>query len=139
MNQFPFFTESLAYLTAATHGLTEEAQELEENFGEEEKKPDLYPGAKLLQPPPPISMQESNWPLLTVSKGFFEGAMASRSGKNSIDYYEKKNYSYMYRHAQTYTQIENLSHRLLQKSQTNTHTETTSHRHITHVYLHQQI
>ena len=40
--------------------------------------PDLYPGARLLQPPPPVCLQESNWPLLTVSKGFFEGAMASR-------------------------------------------------------------
>ena len=74
----PFTAESLAYLTAATHGLTEEAEELAESFGEEEKKPDLYPGARLLQPPPPICMQESNWPLLTVSKGFFEGAMAAR-------------------------------------------------------------
>jgi hypothetical protein len=75
-----FLSESLAYLTAATHGLAEEAAELEENFGEDEKKPDLYPGAKLLQPAPPICMQEANWPLLTVSKGFFEGAMAAKGG-----------------------------------------------------------
>ena len=74
----PLAAESLAYLTAATHGMTEEAEELEESLGEEEKKPDLYPGACLLQPPPPICLQESNWPLLTISKGFFEGAMAAR-------------------------------------------------------------
>lgn len=31
--------------------------------------------AELISPPCPISQQESNWPLLAVSKGFFEGAM----------------------------------------------------------------
>jgi len=69
--------ESLAYLTAATHGM-EEAAELAESFPEGEKLPDVYPGAQLLQPPLPVSQQESNWPLLTTSKGFFEGAMAAR-------------------------------------------------------------
>ena len=77
---FFFFlcTESLAYLTAATHGLEEEAQNLKESFPEGERVPDLYPNAQLLKPPVPITQQESNWPLLTVSKGFFEGAMAAR-------------------------------------------------------------
>ncbi|KAF6023984.1 COPA [Bugula neritina] len=69
--------KSLAYLTAATHGM-EEAAELAESFPEGEKLPDVYPGAQLLQPPLPVSQQESNWPLLTTSKGFFEGAMAAR-------------------------------------------------------------
>ena len=36
--------------------------------------------ASLLLPPVPIGQQESNWPLLSVSKGFFEGAMATRGG-----------------------------------------------------------
>lgn len=36
----------------------------------------MYPHAKLLLPPPPVSQIEENWPLLTVSKGFFEGAIA---------------------------------------------------------------
>ncbi|XP_076455879.1 coatomer subunit alpha-like [Babylonia areolata] len=76
--------KSLAYLTAATHGLQEEAEELKEGFGEEDKVPDLYPGARLLQPPPPICLQENNWPLLTVSKGFFEGAMASRGKPSAL-------------------------------------------------------
>ncbi|KAL8592535.1 hypothetical protein ACOMHN_030220 [Nucella lapillus] len=76
--------KSLAYLTAATHGLEEEAEELREGFGEEDKVPDLYPGATLLQPPPPICLQENNWPLLTVSKGFFEGAMANRSKPSAL-------------------------------------------------------
>lgn len=69
--------ESLAYLTAATHGLEEEAEQLRENFVEDEKIPELYPQAQLLQPPVPIMQQESNWPLLTMTKGFFEGAMAA--------------------------------------------------------------
>lgn len=68
--------ESLAYLTAATHGLQEEAEELKSGFGEGERVPDLYPHASLLQPPVPITQQESNWPLLAGSKGFFEGAMS---------------------------------------------------------------
>ncbi|XP_022308214.2 coatomer subunit alpha-like [Crassostrea virginica] len=69
--------KSLAYLTAATHGMEEEAEQLKESFGEEEKIPDLFPQAQLLQPPVPIMQQESNWPLLTMTKGFFEGAMAA--------------------------------------------------------------
>ncbi|KAH9509800.1 hypothetical protein Btru_045233 [Bulinus truncatus] len=73
--------KSLAYLTAATHGLDEEAEELKSTFGEGERIPDLYPNASLLQPPVPITQQESNWPLLTVSKGFFEGPIGR--GKQS--------------------------------------------------------
>lgn len=38
----------------------------------------MYPGAQLLLPPVPASQQESNWPLLSTSKGFFEGAMLAR-------------------------------------------------------------
>ena len=34
----------------------------------------MNPNAELIVPPCPISQQESNWPLLAVSKGFFEGA-----------------------------------------------------------------
>ncbi|KAK6970166.1 coatomer subunit alpha [Biomphalaria glabrata] len=75
--------KSLAYLTAATHSLQEEAEELKSGFGEGERVPDLYPHASLLQPPVPITQQESNWPLLAGSKGFFEGAM-SRGGKQSV-------------------------------------------------------
>lgn len=33
----------------------------------------------LLQPPPPIFQSEENWPLLTISKGFFEGAIPSKT------------------------------------------------------------
>lgn len=45
--------------------------------------PDIDPNAKLLQPPAAIMPLDTNWPLLTVSKGFFEGTIAS---KGSIAY-----------------------------------------------------
>ena len=67
---------SLAYLTAVTHGLTAEAAALR-NAIPEEKLPLPNPKAELLQPPPPIHPCEDNWPLLAVSRGFFEGAMAA--------------------------------------------------------------
>ncbi|XP_077868363.1 coatomer subunit alpha-like isoform X2 [Saccoglossus kowalevskii] len=75
--------KALAYLTAATHGLDEEAAHLQEMFDpEKERLPEVNPNARLLQPPPPIMQSEDNWPLLTVTKGFFEGAMTK--GKTSM-------------------------------------------------------
>jgi len=71
---------SLAYLTAATHGLEEEAQQIKEGLEEGTRLPEVMPGAQLLMPPPPIMQTETNWPLLTVSKGFFEGIKAVRGG-----------------------------------------------------------
>ncbi|KAG7248287.1 hypothetical protein CRUP_002354, partial [Coryphaenoides rupestris] len=68
--------KSLAYLTAATHGMDEEAEALKETFDLEKETVD--PNAQLLQPPPPINPLDTNWPLLTVSKGFFEGAIAAK-------------------------------------------------------------
>jgi len=67
---------SLAYLTAATHGLVEEAEKVRASV-DTEKTPLPAPaaGARLLQPPPPIAQSEQNWPLLTVSRGFFDSAM----------------------------------------------------------------
>ena len=59
---------ALAYVTAAAHGLSEDAERLAESL---EEKPALDPEGKLLLPPTPI-LKEDNWPLLTVSKGFFE-------------------------------------------------------------------
>jgi len=40
--------------------------------------PEVDTNAQLLQPPPPINPLDTNWPLLTVSKGFFEGAIAAK-------------------------------------------------------------
>uniref|UniRef100_V9K9W5 Coatomer subunit alpha n=1 Tax=Callorhinchus milii TaxID=7868 RepID=V9K9W5_CALMI len=71
--------KSLAYLTSATHGLDEEAEALRAAFDpEKETIPEIDPEAKLLQPPPPLMPLDTNWPLLTVSKGFFEGTMTSK-------------------------------------------------------------
>lgn len=69
---------SLAYLTAATHGLAEEAELLAQEC--DGKIPEVDPNAALLKPPVPIQQTESNWPLLTVAKGFFEGAMMNNPG-----------------------------------------------------------
>jgi len=71
---------SLAYLTAATHGLDDEAEALKNVC--DGNLPEIPQNARLLKPPIPIAQAEANWPLLTVSKGFFEGAMLS-VGKNS--------------------------------------------------------
>lgn len=77
--------KSLAYLTAATHGLEEDAHRLSDLFDlERERLPVADPNAQLLKPPVPIAQQESNWPLLTVSKGFFEGAMAAKNAGNQL-------------------------------------------------------
>ncbi|XP_070499258.1 coatomer subunit alpha isoform X2 [Chironomus tepperi] len=71
--------KSLAYLTAATHGLNEEASEMAEQIEAEGKElPPLNPNAKLFKGPLPIQQAESNWPLLTVSRGFFEGQQLSK-------------------------------------------------------------
>lgn len=71
----------LAYLTAATHGLTDEADALLEHCGE--TVPEVRPDAQLLRPPVPICQAETNWPLLTVSRSFFEGS-ATKSKYSTI-------------------------------------------------------
>lgn len=64
---------SLAYLTAAVHGLTETAERLAADLGDSLPALPNPDEAKLLMPPTPI-LREDNWPLLVVSKGFFDGA-----------------------------------------------------------------
>lgn len=67
---------SLAYLTAATYGYEQDANELKEIITANGKPlPAVNPNAKLLKPPPPSLQTETNWPLLTVSRGFFEGIL----------------------------------------------------------------
>lgn len=78
---------SLAYLTAATHGMTEKAENLKAQINPETGNlPKINPNAVLLKPPIPIMQAETNWPLLTVSKGFFEGAMLQKgkSGASTL-------------------------------------------------------
>lgn len=61
--------ESLAYLTAATHGFNEIAEELGESIKAADMPiPTIAPNAKFLKPPVPVQQAESNWPLLTVSR-----------------------------------------------------------------------
>ncbi|OWK05022.1 COPA [Cervus elaphus hippelaphus] len=67
-------------------GQNEEAESLKETFDpEKETIPDIDPNAKLLQPPAPIMPLDTNWPLLTVSKGFFEGSIARKGGALAAD------------------------------------------------------
>ncbi|XP_044734927.1 coatomer subunit alpha [Chrysoperla carnea] len=74
--------ESLAYLTAATHGFNEIAEELGESIKAADMPiPTIAPNAKFLKPPVPVQQAESNWPLLTVSRGFFDGAALSKASK----------------------------------------------------------
>jgi coatomer protein complex subunit alpha (xenin) len=75
---------SLAYITACTNGLAEEAAELEEEIGAENlpSLPDPK-NVKPLQAPIPITC-DANWPLLTVSKGFFETLATKDAEKAKI-------------------------------------------------------
>eukprot|EP01087_Luapelamoeba_hula_P004330 TRINITY_DN1425_c0_g1_i1.p1 TRINITY_DN1425_c0_g1~~TRINITY_DN1425_c0_g1_i1.p1 ORF type:complete len:1081 (-),score=150.06 TRINITY_DN1425_c0_g1_i1:28-3270(-) len=70
----------LAYATAATHGLTEEAEAIKEKL--EGKVPDLLPetSTQLFVPPLPVMcLHETNWPLLNISSG--PAVPVDRSGK----------------------------------------------------------
>ncbi|KAG9287253.1 hypothetical protein G9A89_008883 [Geosiphon pyriformis] len=66
----------LAYLTAQSHGLIEEAESILAASGlTPEDITDLPTNGQLLKPPIPIiRQQDSNWPLLTVSRSFFDSA-----------------------------------------------------------------
>ncbi|CAH0555045.1 unnamed protein product [Brassicogethes aeneus] len=70
---------ALAYLTAASHGMVDDAEILKVQIGDDKKLPDVDPNAIFLKPPPPIQQAEPNWPLLTVSKSFFENRAAVSS------------------------------------------------------------
>lgn len=66
-------------MCAVTHGLQEETESLKGVLEKSEiNLPQPDPKAVLLQPPCPINKSEENWPLLSISKGFFDGAMGSR-------------------------------------------------------------
>jgi coatomer protein complex subunit alpha (xenin) len=74
---------SLAYLTARTHGLEEDAERLAQTFEEDAVLPQVDADAQLLRPPVPIAQQEGNWPLLSVSKGFFDTAIVGKANTNA--------------------------------------------------------
>ena len=69
---------ALAYVTAKTHGLEAEAEPLAEALGD--NLPPVDPQAQLMVPPAPI-LREDNWPLLTVSKGYFENLAKGAAGE----------------------------------------------------------
>ena len=66
----------LAYLTAKTHGMEEDAARIETILTEAGcTVPEVDGTGVLLVPPEPITLGD-NWPLLTVTKGFFEGVLS---------------------------------------------------------------
>ena len=73
---------SLAYLTAATHGLTEDAERIHEE-NNDKQLPEVPTESYLLNPAPPIIDCDDSWPLLAVSKGIFDGALMAKHGKQS--------------------------------------------------------
>ncbi|KAG2226220.1 hypothetical protein INT45_003365 [Circinella minor] len=77
----------LAYLTAKSRGLTEEAENILAAAGKSEEDIKLptatTSSTDLPTPPKPvIQLEDPNWPLLTVSKSFFEGAFAKEHQQN---------------------------------------------------------
>lgn len=66
----------LAYMTAKSHGLTEKAEAILAAAGKTEADIELPEVPEQLATPakPVTSLEDPNWPLLTVSKSFFEGA-----------------------------------------------------------------
>ena len=74
-----YFQAPLAYLTAKTYGLEEEAIAIFEvaNTGIPSPPP-VRPHAELLKPPAPILRHfDINWPQLTITRSFFEGGLFS--------------------------------------------------------------
>ncbi|KAG2172138.1 hypothetical protein INT44_006607 [Umbelopsis vinacea] len=68
----------LAYLTAKSNGLTEVAEDILAQAGKTEDEielPETF-GQPLQVPQPVIQLQDNNWPLLTVSRSFFEGSFS---------------------------------------------------------------
>lgn len=71
----------LAYLTAATHGLQEQAAAVAADLGaEDDHLPAPPQDSRLLLPPEPVCADQGNWPLLTISRGFFDSAPAGTAG-----------------------------------------------------------
>ncbi|GBP06275.1 Coatomer subunit alpha; Proxenin [Eumeta japonica] len=70
---------SLAYLTAVNHKQLDEAEQLRAALEAANVPiPTPNPNATVLRPPLPVQKAQSNWPLLSVSKSFFEVAGGAR-------------------------------------------------------------
>ncbi|KAF2551122.1 hypothetical protein F2Q68_00038062 [Brassica cretica] len=74
----------LAYITASVHGLTDTAERLATELGD--NVPSLPEGKtpSLLMPPSPV-MCGGDWPLLRVMKGIFEGGLESAARGGAVD------------------------------------------------------
>lgn len=74
----------MAYLSATTHGLTEEASQLTlELENKNIPVPDANPNAKPFVPPKPLYPLTENWPQLTVSVGPFDTQLLSNATTKS--------------------------------------------------------
>ncbi len=78
----------MAYAAAITHGLQEEAEVIKAKLATASADPNTITTSnnnthqQLLIPPIPImKLHESNWPLLTVSRGYFEGLASGEEEK----------------------------------------------------------
>ncbi|KAI9338024.1 coatomer protein alpha subunit [Pilaira anomala] len=77
----------LAYMTAKTHGLNELAESILASAGKTEEEievpemPEQIPST----PKPVVQLEDTNWPLLTVSKSFFEGAFVQQQQQQQQD------------------------------------------------------
>eukprot|EP00163_Fabomonas_tropica_P030426 TRINITY_DN6854_c0_g1_i2.p1 TRINITY_DN6854_c0_g1~~TRINITY_DN6854_c0_g1_i2.p1 ORF type:complete len:1127 (-),score=252.92 TRINITY_DN6854_c0_g1_i2:190-3570(-) len=77
---------SLAYLTAKVHGLTDLVEQLSPSVSDAVKGLAVPTNPVYFQPSPPVYIpEETNWPLLTVSKGFFDGGTASALDDSTLD------------------------------------------------------
>jgi coatomer protein complex subunit alpha (xenin) len=71
----------LAYLTAVTHGLNEQAQTIAAALrAEDDHLPSATPDSRVLIPPEATCDDQGNWPLLTISRGFFDNAPPGTTG-----------------------------------------------------------
>ncbi|KAI8979742.1 coatomer protein alpha subunit [Mycotypha africana] len=77
----------LAYMTAKTYGLTEQADAILAATGKTEDEIDLPQVPEQLSdiPKPVCQLDDTNWPLLSVSKSFFEGAFARQHQQQEQD------------------------------------------------------
>jgi len=75
---------SLAYLSAISHGMLEEAARIKELLESADQPiPSVSCGAQLMQPPTPI-LRSDNWPLLTLPTNTFRNSYADEADSSEI-------------------------------------------------------
>ena len=78
------FKDPLAYLTAKTHGLDDEANAILEIAGIT-TPPSILSNPQLLKAPSPLLRLDSNWPLLPINRGLFESSKEAHPSPVSIE------------------------------------------------------